>query len=320
MDIKQLQLLTDIVEAGSLSKVCAARGIAQSALSKHIASLERDFGAKLFYRTGRGVILTEYGQSMLPRVKSLLGEFDQLKAGIRDRAGVPSGPVKLAVQASITHFLVGPLFRKVRSEFPQIELRMMEGFSGSIEEALANGRADIGVLARYGGHRHKTDEELATAELYLVAAAGDPIVSGPEIKFDDVVGLPLVLPGAPDGLRLTLSEAARKLGLKLNVEIEVDSLTAMREIVASGAAYTILTRQAVEVDLALKRVQASRVVEPVLTRTLILATGAQRPLTHAGRTVLDVIRKLTRSLQAVPGPVKLAPKKRAPRRTAGGSS
>src|SRR5262249_49974580 len=72
MDIKRLRLLADIVEPGSLSKVCAPRGSAQSALSKHIAALEDEFGAKLFYRTGRGVVLTEFGQSIMPRVRALL--------------------------------------------------------------------------------------------------------------------------------------------------------------------------------------------------------------------------------------------------------
>ena len=72
MDIKQLQLLAELADAGSLSKVCATRGIAQSALSKQIAALETDLGAKLFYRTGRGVVLTELGKAMLPDRKSVV--------------------------------------------------------------------------------------------------------------------------------------------------------------------------------------------------------------------------------------------------------
>ena len=165
MNIRHLQLLADIAELGSLSKVCAARGMAQSALSKHIAALEAEFGAKLFYRTGRGVVLTEFGQSIMPRVRTLLGEFEQLKSEVRDRADVPSGPVRLALQASITQAIVGPLFQRVRTEFPKIELRLMEGFSGNIEEALASGRADVGVFSRYGDRVHKSDQPLATDEL-----------------------------------------------------------------------------------------------------------------------------------------------------------
>jgi len=314
MDIKRLQLLVDIVEAGSLSKVCAARGIAQSALSKHIAALEGEFRAKLFYRTGRGVVLTEFGQSIMPRVRTLLGEFDQLKNDIRDRSDVPSGPVRLAVQASITHALVGPLFQQVRADFPKIDLRLMEGFAGNIEDALATGRADVGVFSRYGDFIHKTDEELATNELYLVGRAGDAEVSKAECRFVDAARLPLVLPGAPDGLYMMLLDAARKADVRLNTAIEVDSLTAMREIVASGAAYSILTRQAVEVDMKLGRIDVSRITEPGLTRTLVLATSAQRPLTKASRTVIDLIRKLTRDMAAAGVRRAAAPATKAPAR------
>lgn len=294
MDIKHLQLLTDIVEAGSLSKVCASRGIAQSALSKHIAALEAEFGAKLFYRTGRGVVLTEFGQSIMPRVRSLLGEFERLASEVRDQSNVPSGPVRLALQSSITQQIVGPLFQHVRADFPKIDLRLMEGFAGNIEEALANGRADVGVFSRYGDRIHKTDEALVTDELYLIARTGDPAVAKPSCRFVDVAGLPLVLPGAPDGFHMMLLDEAKKAGVHLNTQIEVDSLTAMREIVANGAAYTILTRQAVGVDMQLGRIQVSRITDPVLTRTLVLAVSTQRPLTHASRTVIDLIRKLTR--------------------------
>ncbi len=97
---------------------------------------------------------------------------------------------------------------------------------------------------------------------------------------------------------MMLLDEAKKAGVHLNTQIEVDSLTAMREIVANGAAYTILTRQAVEIEMQLGRIGVSRIVDPVLTRTLVLATSTQRPLTNASRTVIDLIRKLTRAKAA----------------------
>jgi len=299
MDLKQLHLLVDLVEAGSISKVCATRGIAQSALSKQIAALEKDFAARLFYRTGRGVVPTEFGVAIMPRVRALLAEAELLRDEIRARAGVPSGPVRLAMQASITLALAGPLFSRLKREFAQIELRLMEGFSGSIEEWLANGRADVGVLARYGTHLSRMDEALATHELYLVGPHGDALTAWPDFRFHELARAPLVLPGVPDGLRMMLAEVARKHAVPLDVSLEVDSLTAMKEIVASRAGYTILSRQAVANEVAAQRLQVSRIVEPVLTRTLVLATSAQRPLTSAARTVANLIREFTR---ATPGP------------------
>jgi DNA-binding transcriptional LysR family regulator len=300
MDFRQLQLLKDVVEAGSLSKVCAARGVAQSALSKQIMALEQDFGARLFYRTGRGVVLTEFGQAVMPRVHTLLADCELLRAEVRARAGVPSGPVRLAVQASITQLIVGSLFQRVRRDFPRIELRLMEGFAGHIEELLAHGRADVGVFSRYGDQRLRTDEALATDDLFLVGPLGHTWVSAEVFPFRDLGKVPLVLPGMPDGLRLMLTQAARQAGIELDMAIEVDSLTAMKEIVATGGGYTVLTRQAVAAELELGRLAIARIVEPVLTRTLVLATTTHHPLTSASRAVADLIRR-----QAHPQPAAL---------------
>jgi DNA-binding transcriptional LysR family regulator len=292
MEIKQLQLLKELVDSGSLSKVSAARGIAQSALSKQIAALEKEFGAKLFYRTGRGLLLTEFGQGILPGVESVLAATEQLKGEIRMRASVPSGVVRLAMQASVTQFLVGPLFARVQRDFPQIELQLMEGFSGKIEDWLANGQVDVAIFSRYGGHGLKLDETLATDDLYLVGPAGDALTARPECRFADLAQVPLVLPGLPDGLRLMLADLARKQGVALDVALEVNSLTAMKEIVASGLGYTILTQQAVLSETQLGRLQTSVIVEPRLSRTLFLATSAQRPFTSAGRAIVALIREI----------------------------
>lgn len=292
MEIKQLQLLAELVDTGSLSKVSAARGIAQSALSKQIAALEKEFGAKLFYRTGRGVLLTEFGHAILPSVQAVLVAAEQLKSDIRMRASVPSGVVRLAMQASVTQFLVGALFARVRRDFPQIELQLMEGFSGKIEDWLANGLVDVAIFSRYGKHGLRLDETLTTNDLYLVGPVGDCLTARPEIRFADLASLPLVLPGLPDGVRMMFAELARKQGIALNIALEVNSLTAMKEIVASGLGYTVLTQQAVLAEIKLQRLQTCLIVEPKLSRTLFLATSAQRPFTSAGRVIVGLIREI----------------------------
>lgn len=292
MDIKHLKMLTEIAEAGSISKVSASRGIAQSALSKHVSMLESECGAKLFHRTGRGVVLSRFGETIMPRVTSVLAEFELLKNEIRENADVPIGPVTLALQASVMQQLVDPLYQRVRAEYPNISLRLMGGFASSIEEALAHGRTDIGVFSRYGEQIPDSEEKLVTDDLFLIGREGDPAVVNPTCKFADVVLLPLVLPSAPDKFQVMLQEHAKKLNAQLNIQIELDSLTAMREIVANGSAYTILTRGAVEAEVQQGRIAVSRITDPVMTRTLVLSTGSQRAISKACGAVIDLIHEL----------------------------
>jgi LysR family nitrogen assimilation transcriptional regulator len=308
MELRQLRAFADIADVGSLTKVAVVRGVAHSALSKQLAALEKGFGGKLFYRTGRGVVLTELGQSILPRVKALLIESEQLQNETRASAAVPMGQVTVGIQSSATRPLASQLFRRCRERFPGIHLRMMEGYSGHIEEWLANGRADIGIINRYGAQAIRRDDPLLTVSLFLVGHARDPVMAKKRIRFASLARLPLALPGVPNGLRLMLNDAARKEGIALQVAMDVDSLVVTKDLVAGGGVYTILPLHAVFDEVKSGRLRAAPLVDPRLSRALVLATTTQRPLTRASREVVGLIRELVKELGDAPSPQK----KRAP--------
>ena len=80
-----------------------------------------------------------------------------------------------------------------------------------------------------------------------------------------------------------LDEAARGQGISLSIAIEIDSLVIMKDVVADGGLYTVLPMQAVYQELQSDRLQATRIVEPSLSRIVVLGTSTQRPLTMATR-------------------------------------
>jgi Transcriptional regulator len=82
-----------VADLGSLSKAAIALDMPQSLVSRNIALLEQQCGERLFRRTGRGVVLTEFGESVLPRVSHLAEEADALADDIRSLRGQPIGEV-----------------------------------------------------------------------------------------------------------------------------------------------------------------------------------------------------------------------------------
>ena len=72
MDYAAWKLFIDAVELGSLSKVAVAHGTSQPHISRQITELEQQCGGRLFQRTGRGVVLTELGQRVAPKVRAWL--------------------------------------------------------------------------------------------------------------------------------------------------------------------------------------------------------------------------------------------------------
>ena len=81
MNLKQLETLALVAELGSLSRAARTLGVAQSLVSRGIGQLEAEWGDRLFERTGRGVVLSEFGRRVMPQVELLLAQSAQSQSG-----------------------------------------------------------------------------------------------------------------------------------------------------------------------------------------------------------------------------------------------
>lgn len=133
-----------VVDAGSLSKAAAALAMPQSMVSRAISHLERQCGDRLFVRTGRGVVLTEFAAQILPRVARLAADADLLVEDIRNAQGQPMGDVMIGLLPSAVARYAGPLVARVRADMPGVRLHLVEGASAQLEEHLREGRLDMG--------------------------------------------------------------------------------------------------------------------------------------------------------------------------------
>jgi len=242
------------------------------------------------------MVLSEFGRLMLPEVCSALEKVERLSSIARESAGVPSGTVRVGVLPSLAPQLLPLLFADLRACAPGVRLQTAEGFSGSLDEGLASGRLDIAVINRYGPALGRSEELLGSADTCLIGRAGFPLLAQEAISFKSLANVPLVLPSAPNGLRQTLDQLARRHGIKLNIVMEVDSAASMKDVTLSGHAYTLLPHMAVKDDLARGTLTAVEVVKPAIRRTIVLALTSQHPLSRAARHVAGRIRVLAPQL------------------------
>lgn len=290
IELAQLRLFVQVAELGSLTKAAVMLDTAQPAISRQISALEHQCGGRLFHRTGRGVALTELGQRVLPRVKALLLESRQLQEDIRATASVPSGEVIIGILPSLSLPLIERLFAATRERFPGIHLRVLEGSTGQVDEWLVSGRIDVAMLYRYGKGTAKNETPLASVDTYLVGPKGDSLTRAASVTFEKLHQLPLVLPGAPNALRVLLDQIAKKKGIELKVAIEADSIPLQRQLSASSGCYTLLPIHAVAADVDTGRLQAAQLVSPGIVRAIALGTTTQRPLTAACHEMTRLIR------------------------------
>lgn len=292
MDYTSWKLFIEAVELGSLSKVAEVHGTSQPHISRQISMLEKECGGRLLQRTGRGVVLTELGRRITPKVRAWLASTDQLAYDIHSATGKPIGLVRVGILPSTAHPLVTTLYNRLRERYPLVQLRIREGQGAQLETWLENGSVDLAILFRHSPTPRDGDIYLAETATYLVSAVGDPLTAQPTVPFSALHKLPLVLFCRPNSWRDRLDQIGSELGISLNVMLEADSLRLQTRLVADGGMYALLGPYAIA-DASLDcRLQSSRVVDPGVTRYIALAMSRQGELTLASRAVMQLTKEI----------------------------
>lgn len=291
MQINNFRLFLEVAELGSLTKVAARRQTVQSHISRQISDLESDCGGALFRRTGRGVVLTEFGHYVEKRVRQWIQQSDELFGDIQQSAKIPMGEVKIGILPSAAHPLMTQVFKKLHHAYPKIQLSIREGQGSELDALLDTGSVDMAILFRYEKPHSHDEGLLSTASTYLVSSPGLSLTYGETVDFKRLEGLPLVLPRKGSHWRSILDETARSKGFQLQAEVEADSLKVQKEIIANNPhMYALLGPFSVNEELRQGRLQSAKVIAPDLKRYVTLAMPKQGHITQASKTVAEMIK------------------------------
>jgi LysR family nitrogen assimilation transcriptional regulator len=301
MDIRHLKYFLAISEAPSLSVASQRLGVAQPSLSQHVIKLEEELGAALLVRSPRGVVLTEAGRLLATHARGICQALDTCMAEVRAASGVARGTVAFGMPPSVSMVMSVPLAETVRLDHPQIRLQAIEAMSGFIKTWVEDHTVDIGFLydldrKEHFAATHVLDEELC----FFSAPDAWPFDTPPgqPVPLARLAGLELILPSPFHGLRKAIERHAAAAGVVLNVVIEMDAMTQIKELVARGSGHTIFAPAAAYDFVARGELVKSLIIDPVMARPVYLVRNPAHPQSNACRAVeavvLDVARDLVR--------------------------
>ena len=296
MDYAAWKLFMDAAELGSLSKVAEVYGTSQPHISRQLSELEDECGGRLFQRTGRGVVLTELGQRVAPKVRAWLAGTDQLVNDIHTASGKPIGVVRIGILPSTAHPLVSTLYYRLKERYPLVQLSIREGQGAQLETWLENGSVELAILFRHSPTPKNGDIYLLETATYLVSAVGDALTSQPTVPFSVLHNLPLVMFCRPNSWRDRLDHLGMERGVSLNVALEADSLRLQTRIVADGGMYALLGPYAIADAAKDSPLQSSKLVDPEVPRHIALAMTRHGELTLACRTVMQLTKEIAQSI------------------------
>jgi LysR family nitrogen assimilation transcriptional regulator len=301
MDIRHLKYFIAISEEPSLSSAAQRLRVAQPSLSQHVIKLEEELGVSLVIRSPRGIKLTEEGRLLARHARGIVHSLDECIEEMKATGGVVRGPVAFGMPPSVSMVMSVPLAETVRVEYPQMRLQATEAMSGFLKTWLEDRTVDIGFLYDLDGKGHFRATHILDEDLCFFSAPDAwPLETPPgaPVPLARVAELDLILPSPSHGLRKSIERHAAINSIPLNVVIEMDAMTQIKELVARGSGYTIFAPAAAYDFVARGELVKSLIIDPVMSRPVHLVNNPAHPMTNACRAIeritLEVARDLVR--------------------------
>jgi DNA-binding transcriptional LysR family regulator len=223
MDLRHLRTFVAIAELGTVSKAALTLHVAQSALSRQISDLEREFGLPLFDRIGRRLVLTAAGQQLLGSCRSLLAGARSLNEQAQLLRRSDSGELKVAASPVQIEAVFSTFLRKYAKRYPNVKVRLIEAIGTNTLLLLERGEVQLGLSllqsidaddSRFGIH------PVPPVELLAACHPSFPLERGATIDIARVVAHPLLLLDPSFVVRKTFDTVCRLAKLKTTILFE----------------------------------------------------------------------------------------------------
>jgi len=296
VDLKQLEYFQHVAELGSFTRAATYLSVVQPALSRQIRTLETELGQNLFDRNGRGVILTEAGKRLLEHARGILTQVERARQDLEDHRSADAGHLIIGLPPSLGRSITVPLVAEFRARFPKATVATVEGLSTYILEWLAVGRVDCGILYNAAPSPQLDLIPLCEEPLYLMSARNAGVArKATPVQLADIASFPLIIPSRPHSMRMAVEHALASVGCKIQVALEIESISAIIELVGQGYGHAVLPMTAVHSSTWSESLVARPVANPKLSSSLWIATASQRPrsaiLRKAVQLIGDVVRR-----------------------------
>ena len=295
MENRQLLYFTRIVELGSFTKAAAELRIAQPSLGQQVRNLEEELGTALLVRHSRGVKPTEAGAVLFQHAARILEDLRQAKEAVLALSNQPAGNVTIGMTPGISDLFAAKLVETCNRDWPAIRLNIEQDLSVRLVRRVSSD--DTLAFALVSGMECSADQSLiavplAIEQLYLV---GSPKLSADlsdPVRFSHLKRLKLIMLGTGDrhrsrGLKHELEVEAKRQGISLDFSHEMQSVTAVQDLIERDIGFGILPFGAVRRRVEEGSLKPFRIVAPEVRREIRLVRSPRHQLSVADRAVMQ---------------------------------
>lgn len=281
--VRAIRVLCEVAGHGSFSAAAEALGLTQSAVSQHVAALERQTGLPLVERSTRPLGLTDAGHALVRHGRAINARLDSAEQDLAEIAGRRARRLRFgSFPTALTTFVPGALAR-LRSRQPGTALTVVDDHLQGLLPRLTDGELDLAVIydsaalagsPRFeGGRVHLFDDTFqAVLPRGHRAAAAGRTVELTDLAEDVWVG------GRPGSAWFTIvRHSCRAIGFDPRVSLTSDDYRAVQAFVAAGLGVAVIPGLAVVRAPADVEVRQLRVGAPVRRISVAYPDSAYQP-------------------------------------------
>jgi DNA-binding transcriptional LysR family regulator len=250
MELRQLRVLQAVGDTGSFSAAADLLGYTQPAVSKIVASLERQLGATLVDRGIRPLRLTEAGSALARRAATAFEQIAAAELEVEAIANVSTGSLRVGTFSSAGAAMVVDALRAFRESHPDVDVSITEiGLPSALTRSLRRGELDLGVSFDYPEIGDTFGDDLASTHLVddpfdVVLPHGHRLERHRAIRFADLSADAWLLgdfgPESPS-YRM-IDRRCREAGFDPTVAYRINDCQMAQALVAAGEGIALLPR------------------------------------------------------------------------------
>ena len=293
--LDQLRILKAIAAEGSFKRAADSLYISQPAVSLQVQNLERQLNVPLFDRGGRRAQLTEAGHLLLDYGDRVLSLCQETCRALEDLQNLQGGTLIIGASQTTGTYLMPRLIGLFRQVYPDVAVQLHVHSTRRTCWSIVNGQVDLAII---GGEvplelQQSLDvSPYAEDELALILAPNHPMAYAGTMQREDLYKLNFIALDAQSTIRKVIDQVLDRAHIDprlLKIEMELNSIEAIKNAVQSGLGTAFVSVSAIEKELELGVLKRINLENVVIKRVLSLIINPNRYRSKAAMTFMTEI-------------------------------
>jgi DNA-binding transcriptional LysR family regulator len=288
MELYSLQVFLTVATEKSFSRAAEKLLRTQPAVSLSLQRLEQELGEKLIDRSGKDLILTDAGRTVIEyarRFQSLHQELDNSLAELRDYS---AGRLAIGANESTTLYLLRHIER-YRELYPKIKVQVRRSLSSKIPDELLSGNLELGVISYDPGDERLKSKVIYTDALAFIVSPQHRLANRKTVSIGELGSEIFIAHNVLSPYREVVLREFQTHKVPLRMEVEMPTIESIRKLVQNNQGVAFLPRMCVEQEVEQKIICEVRVKEMHVERKIRLIYPVRRALSHAAKAFLEVV-------------------------------